>query len=237
MPTIVNQAPATGAPSVAVLRKTDRMRRLLISSPKGGSGKTHFSRNLAVAAALEGYAVATGDLDSQRSLTKWWSKRPSGAVGIAHYSAEMPDAEDLLAEVSGYDLFVIDTPPGIENHPSQIKALIMAADVVLIPSQVYIDDLESVVEWMRLVQSMEKRGVFLLNRVNRRARSLLFARRRLMAVGPLCPLEVPQYESFAEAAAAGISVLEIRGAQGAEDILAVWHHMRGELGLAMGAVA
>jgi chromosome partitioning protein len=214
-----------------------RPRRLLVSSPKGGSGKTHFSRNLAVAAALNAYSVATADFDRQRTLTKWWSRRPSDAPAIAHYAAEMSDAEEFLHDVNDHDLLIIDTPPGVEEHPTEIKALLLAADVIIIPTQVYVDDLESVSEWMRLVQSMGRRGIFLLNRVNRRARSLLNARRRLIAVGPLCPLEVPQYESFAEAAAAGVGILEIRGAQGADDIMAVWQHIRGELKMTDGAEA
>jgi chromosome partitioning protein len=212
-----------------------RPRRLLISSPKGGSGKTHFSRNLAVAAALDGYSVATADFDRQRSLTKWWYRRPSNAPTIVHYAAEMADAEEFLRDATGHDLIIIDTPPGVEEHPAEIKALVLSSDVIIIPTQVYVDDLESVSDWMRFVQSMDRRGIFLLNRVNRRARSLLNARRRLIAVGPLCPLEVPQYESFAEAAAAGVGILEIKGAQGADDMTAVWQHIRDELKLSIGA--
>src|SRR3954447_9212075 len=51
-------------------------RILLTTSPKGGVGKTGCSRNLAVAAAKSGRTVAVLDLDPQKSLSRWWQKRP-----------------------------------------------------------------------------------------------------------------------------------------------------------------
>ena len=54
--------------------------KLLTTSPKGGVGKTSASRNIAVAAARDGFRVATLDCDPQGSLTKWWGRRPDASV-------------------------------------------------------------------------------------------------------------------------------------------------------------
>ncbi|MEI6558938.1 MAG: ParA family protein [Rhodospirillaceae bacterium] len=208
-----------------------RMKRVLVSCPKGGAGKTNFSRNLAVAAVADGLDVSTVDLDPQQSLTKWMNKRPENAPTITHYAAGMEQVGELLGEVDDHDLMVIDTPPGIESYPDTMKLLVHECDFCLIPVQPFIDDIESVEKWMRFVIGMKRRAGYVINRANRRAKSTLAAKRRLTSSGPLCPIEVPQYESFADAAALGIGVLEIGGAQGRDDIVAVWHFVRGELGL------
>src|SRR5689334_12621642 len=45
---------------------------LLTASPKGGTGKTTFSKNIAVVAAHMGYRVSVIDFDRQGTLSKWW---------------------------------------------------------------------------------------------------------------------------------------------------------------------
>src|SRR5690349_20440753 len=52
------------------------VKRVLVSSPKGGSGKTELSKGLAVAAAMSGLNVAVVDFDPQKSLFEWWQRRP-----------------------------------------------------------------------------------------------------------------------------------------------------------------
>jgi Mrp family chromosome partitioning ATPase len=47
------------------------VRHLLVSSPKGGTGKTTDSQNIAVLAAQDGLLVAVGDFDPQQSLEHW----------------------------------------------------------------------------------------------------------------------------------------------------------------------
>ena len=205
--------------------------RVVASSPKGGSGKTNLIRNLAVAAALEGFDVGTADFDPQQTLTKWLGKRPEQAASISHYAAGLPDVVDFLAEVDGHDLLFIDTPPSVEEHPEEIKALIAKADIVLIPSQTSADDTDSVAGWMRVVRSVGTPSAFVLNRVNRRTKSFLRARRRLVEAGALCPIEIPQYEAFVEAGELGLGVLEVKGAQGGDDVRTLWVHVRSQLGL------
>jgi chromosome partitioning protein len=208
------------------------MKRVLLSSPKGGCGKTELTKNLAIAAAISGLNVAVADFDRQRTLTKWWKRRPdSVAASIEVYEGSMAMAGEVY-DVDGHDLLIIDTPPGVEDHPEQIKALIVAADYVLVPSQPSIADTESVGEWMAFIRSCGRPGAFILNRINKSARSSLeIAKRDLNKSGLLCPIEVPQYTDFDKAARLGVSVLEVRGMSGADDIQSVWDFLRRQLGI------
>lgn len=209
-----------------------RKKCLLVSSPKGGVGKTTLVRNLAVAAALKGFRVVIADLDKQRSLSQWWARRPDELAPVACLAADLTDIADVLAAADGHDVLVVDTPTAVEHHPGSVKALLMAADFVLVPTGVGRDDTESVSRWMELVEGLQRPSAFVLTRVNRRTRSLLDAKRRLAGVaGRLLPIEIPLFEDFNLSADTGAGILEIRGAKGAEDMAALWSCVAKEMGL------
>jgi chromosome partitioning protein len=204
---------------------------LLISSPKGGSGKTTLARNLAVAAALDGLKVATVDLDRQQSLTRWWSKRPETFTLIDHFLAEINDIGAILSEIKDYNLCIVDTPPAIENYPEQIQALIGAANLILLPCQPSDDDTDSVVPWMEFIARSKKPAAFVLNRVRRNTLSLRTAKLTLLKAGRLCPMEIPHTEDVNRSRSLGVGIIEIRNGQGAEEMSGVWAFVRSEMGL------
>ena len=205
---------------------------LVISSPKGGVGKTTLSRNLAVAAVSDGLSVMMADLDKQRSLSQWWARRPEELTHVDCLAAELADVADVIDAGRSADLLIIDTPTAVEEYPEPIKVLLLNADFVLIPSGVSRDDTESVARWMELVMGFRRPAAFVLTRVNRRAKSFLEARRRLNAAGGrLCPIELPLFEDFNTAAEIGASVLEMKGASGGDDVTGVWRFVAKEMGL------
>jgi chromosome partitioning protein len=205
---------------------------LLLASAKGGVGKTTCARNIATAATLAGRRVAMIDLDQQRSLSKWWERRPDEAPQIDCFSANIDQIQDVLAAVGEYSLVVIDTPPAVEFFPEQIKALILRSDFILVPTGTTRDDTDSTIEFMEVVQGLAKPAAYVLCKVNRRARSLLDAKHRLAeSGGRICPFEVPTYEDFAAAADIGVGIMEIKGAKGADDVSGVWTFVRKEIGL------
>lgn len=207
--------------------------RLLVSGPKGGIGKTTLSRNIAVAAALDGLSVATLDLDMQRSLTKWFSKRPDDMAPITHYEAGMvqDDIRAALDGINDVDLLVIDTPPSIEDHPEAFRLLADAADLILVPTGQSDDDLDSVRPWMRFVRKTSNQAAFVLNRVKPRARSFVEAKAILVSEGRVCPIEVPDYEDIAFTSSQGIGLLELKGGKGTEYLSGVWAFVRAEMGM------
>ncbi|CAO3459674.1 Chromosome (plasmid) partitioning protein ParA [Azospirillum argentinense] len=208
-------------------------KRLLVASPKGGVGKTTTARNLAVAAVMKGLKVAMVDLDEQHTLGQWWADRPDEAPAIDCFQATMEDTEGLLKALAGkdYDLVVFDTPPSIELYPEDMKRLVLAADLVLIPTGVSKDDTRSTAAFMKTVRGLKSRGAFVLSKVNRRTGSFLKGKRALMETGSICPFEIPVYEDFNTVAELGIGILELKGAKGADEIAGVWTFAQAEMAL------
>src|SRR3712207_1097833 len=100
---------------------------LLVASGKGGSGKTSSSLNLAVYAAHEGLRVVLVDLDRQATLTRWFERRPDEAPAITLWAGGMADAVKAVREIDALeriDLVVVDTPPGLDDHPEAARLLI-----------------------------------------------------------------------------------------------------------------
>lgn len=223
------EKPATGKPEV---KKETKL--LLLSSAKGGSTKTTTARNLAVAAAHAGLRVATIDLDGQATLTNWWQRRPDEAPPIQHFQVPIEQSDAALAEAMGLgelDFLIVDTPPGVENHPLAMRALIRRADFVLMPTCQGGPDLDSVIEWSKLVKREGRPAAFLLSRTKRSARSFNEAKLRLSRHGQLCPFDVRDLEDIQRTHYSGLGVAEVRGAQGSDDYQGVWNFLAHELGL------
>ena len=228
-------------PSAASKRKQEpkpssslRAKLLLLSSAKGGSTKTTTARNLAVAAAHAGLRVATIDLDLQATLTNWWQKRPDGAPTILHYQIPIQESEAALDEAvstDSLDIIIVDTPPGVENHPAVMRGLIRRADFVLMPTTQGGPDLDSVIEWSKTVKREGRPSAFLLSRTKRTAKSFGEAKKRLIKHGSLCPFDVRDLEDIQRTHYNGLGILEVRGAPGRDDFAGVWDYLALELKL------
>ena len=96
-------------------------RVILVANPKGGSGKTTLSINLAGYLASQGQRVAMLDLDPQKSATQWLAIRDTALPQI-----------DLLrdGQKSGSDWLVIDSPAGLSGKSLE-RALKLAHKVVV----------------------------------------------------------------------------------------------------------
>ena len=206
------------------------VRRLLVSSPKGGTAKTTVSRNLAVLASREGLRVAAIDFDPQQSLGNWWSKRPKAASPITYFEAKADMAVEII-KIDGFDIIIIDTPPGVEFQPAATRTLVRSAHFVLVPTNQYAPDLVSVEEWMRFLKQEKANAAFLLGNTYRRTKSFEDAKRRLVKSGRLCPIDVPHYEDIPATDELGIGITEVRGGKGADDYRGVWNFVLGELGM------
>jgi chromosome partitioning protein len=205
---------------------------LLVASGKGGSGKTTTTQMLAFLAAADGLHVAMVDLDKQRTLAKWCTRRPSDMLQVDCYESTLAEIVHEIAGLTVYDLVILDTPPGLDDYPAQTKALIGKMDFVLAPTGVRTVEMESVIEVMTVVHYVGKPGAYLLTRTNRRTSAYIGARRVLSgAPGQVCPVDIPQYEDIGIAQDGGYVVTEMKGGKGGEDIIAVWNFVKKELGL------
>jgi len=98
------------------------MRVILVANPKGGSGKTTLSINLAGYLASQGARVAMLDLDRQKSASQWLAIRDPDLPRI-----------DLLREgqKGSSDWLVIDSPAGL--HGKNLTRALKLAHHVVVP--------------------------------------------------------------------------------------------------------
>lgn len=98
------------------------MRAILVANPKGGSGKTTLSINLAGYLASTGERVAMLDLDRQKSATQWLAMR----------DASLPEIMLLRDGQKGEtDWLVIDSPAGL--HGKNLERALKLAHKVAVP--------------------------------------------------------------------------------------------------------
>jgi len=232
--TATRKRKATGAASGdAAARKGPR--RLLAGVSKGGCGKTFLSRSLAVcAAAMDGLDVAIADFDPQRSTVRWVSRRPADAARITVYDVDIGSEADMreILDLTAHDLIIYDPPPTIESFPEQLQRMIVASDLILVPTNDCIDDYDQACEFMEMVRSYGKPSAFVLNQIDRRATTITReAKQHLVGFGDLCPFEIPTSVDQKHAAKLGRAITEIRGATGREEVVGVWAFARTRLGM------
>lgn len=214
-----------------------RAKLLTISSSKGGSTKTTTARNLAVAAAHHGLNVCTVNLDAQPTLTAWARARKNvpGAPTIEHRviaaRGSMPEIQTLVKD-GGYDVVIVDTPPGVESHPVELRMLIRDSDLVVLTTQQASADLDSVVEWAKTVRREGAPFTFLLGRTARQQRNFDDAKSRLNVAGDLCPFDVRSAASVDDTDKLGIGNMEIKGDRCGVDFVGAWGYISKKLGLA-----
>ena len=98
------------------------MHAILVANPKGGSGKTTLTINLAGYLASSGQRVALLDLDRQQSATQWLATR----------SPLLPTIDLLREGQKGEaDWLVIDSPAGL--HGKMLDRALKLASKVVVP--------------------------------------------------------------------------------------------------------
>jgi chromosome partitioning protein len=216
------------------------MKRIFVSSPKGGCGKSTLSRNLAVTASLEGLTVATVDLDAQEALTRWYYRRPEGRRTFAHYAVALDDAGPLVEDeaIDPVDLMIIDTPPGVEQNPEVMKALAMAADLVLVPCRPSYDDVDSCVPYLRALRERTRNLAVVVNGVNPSV-NIAVEKEMLLAAGvDVCPVEIGLRTDNHRASGRGLAVADSGACHpGATEYRALWRFCQGRIGLQSKAAA
>lgn len=116
---------------------------ILIANPKGGTGKSTLTTNLAGMLASRKQRVAIMDLDSQRSATHWLARRPSGFPKIMAWS-EATDADTVRAYAPKW--LVIDTHTRLRS--ADRGYLLSRANVVLVPVNPSVFDIEATAKFL-----------------------------------------------------------------------------------------
>jgi len=180
-------------PSVQIaIGEQRKTKKVLLTSAKGGSGKTTTAYNLAAFAANDGLRVGIVDLDVRGALTNWWRMRPTEAPEIWHFHARMDDYGRALeeAENAELDLIIVDTPPAIEAFDGAIRLLVRRADICLVPSNQGGVDPSVATNWLKFLKREGARAACVLNRAKTNSRSFQPTKIELQSAGKLCPFEV-----------------------------------------------
>lgn len=109
------------------------MKTILIANPKGGSGKSTLSVNIAGFLARRGDRVAMLDLDRQQSSALWLSMRGMDLPEIATLASKKSDQE--------YDWLVIDSPAGL--HGKNLAHALKLASKIIVPIAPSLFDLDA----------------------------------------------------------------------------------------------
>ena len=141
-------------------------------NPKGGSGKTTISTNLASYFSKCGEITTLMDLDPQGSSVFWAHKRPNSASDIqlvdAHNSPHNVTRSWAIQPPRNTEVLVLDTParPDLTN----LSPLLREASVILIPVLPSEFDLHSVantVQQLRRMLPSQKNIALIINRTTK----------------------------------------------------------------------
>ncbi len=118
------------------------MQAILIANPKGGSGKTTLSTNIAGYLASRGHSVAMLDLDRQKSASQWLASRPASlpAIGLLHSEERESSAADWL---------VIDSPAGL--HGKNLEHALKLVHKVVVPIAPSLFDIQASREFLEVL--------------------------------------------------------------------------------------
>jgi|GEM_PF-292179 chromosome partitioning protein len=182
------------------------LRVIVVSSQKGGSGKTTLCGHLAVQAELAGHGpTALIDTDPQGSLSEWWNIRPVETPLFMKAQVEFLHEDLRQLERSGVRLVFIDTPPAVTEV---IRNIVAFADLVVIPTKPSPHDLRAVGATLDIVDSQNKPLIFVVNDATSRARITSDTAIALSQHGTVAPVCVGHRMPFATSMIHGLTTAE-----------------------------
>lgn len=180
-------------------------------SQKGGVGKSTLARLVAREFAAGEWRVKIADLDvSQVTATEWKQRRDVNRIEPEIAVEPFRTVSQALAVKGLYDLLILDGPP----HSMQgTKEIARAADLVVLPTGLSLDDLRpTVLLAHELVEAgiPSERIVFALCRVGDRDNEIAEARAYIIKAGyAVLSGTIPEKTAFRRAADEGRALSEV----------------------------
>jgi chromosome partitioning protein len=208
------------------------MRVIVVSSRKGGAGKTTVSGHLAVAAEAAGEGpVALIDTDEQGNLAQWWNAREADVPLFTQCAIKDLKTHLKAMEEQGVKLVIIDTPPGMNTESRLVlEKILPCADLVLVPTRPSPHDLRAIGATVELVEQAKKRMVFVVNGAANRAKITGDAAIALSQYGTVAPVTLFQRTDFAASMTDGRTVQEIDpNGKSAQEVADLWKYVSAQL--------
>jgi len=201
------------------------MKTIVITSQKGGSGKTTLAAHLAVEAERSGDGAAwLIDTDQQATLTTWHDRREAETPGLAEVALPRLPQGLMQLEAQGAAYCFIDTAPA---HSEQNKGVIQLADLVLIPVRPSPADLWAVSSTVEIVKDAGKPLLFVITQAKPQASITAQAIAALSQHGRVAQAFIADRVPYAVAITGGRTAPEISPrSPAAEEIAALWQDVK-----------
>jgi len=200
------------------------MKTIVVTSQKGGSGKTTLTASLAVAAEqIKADSVLLIDTDPQNTLTTWRNAREAKTPQLVPVSIDQLPEKIKALRKSGFDYCFIDTPPALTKQNQQA---IMLADLVIIPTRPSPNDIWSLGATLDLVQQSSAPFVFVLNQAKSNTRITLQSLAALSEHGPVLQTIIHDRVDYAAAMTDGRVAFEVNpSGAAANEIKELWRNV------------
>lgn len=197
------------------------MKTIIITSQKGGSGKTTLATHLAVEAERKGDAPAwLIDTDKQGTLSLWHERREAETPQRADVPFSRLEAGLKALADRGAAYCFIDTAPTISE---QSTSLLHLADLVLIPVRPSPADLWAVSETVTLVKEAGKSFLFVITQAKPQASITAQTVAALSQHGRVAQAFIADRVPYAVAMTGGRTAPELSAkSPAAEEIAALW---------------
>jgi len=202
------------------------MQKIVIFNPKGGSGKTTLSTNLASYYASQRYKTALMDYDRQGSSTFWLKRRPPQCHSIQSINAAKPQGGVTrswqLHVEPGTERVVVDSPAGADAN--DFRRTLNEADAILIPVLPSDIDIHSVTLAIAdlLLRAKINRGSQRIAVIANRSRKNTLVYQRLERF--LLSLDIPfvttlrDTQNYVHAAEQGLGLFEMKSSKVKKDL-------------------
>ena len=192
---------------------------IVIANPKGGSGKSTLSTNVAGYFASQGHSVMLGDADVQQSSKLWLNLRHDSVAPISTWELQA----DLVLTAKpprGTTHVVIDTPGGLGGW--RFKEVVSRADKVMIPIMPSIFDMYAAQAFITQLRDVTKGNKTKLGIVGMRVDERTIAANKLREF--MDTLDVPiisflrDTQYYLHLAAHGLSLFDITRSKVEKDL-------------------
>jgi chromosome partitioning protein len=194
------------------------MQSFLIANPKGGSGKSTLSTNLAGWFARQGHRVMLGDIDRQQSSREWLKLRRPSMPHIASWDIQA----DRPARPPRHTTHVVlDTPAGL--HGKKLANVLKLVERVIVPLQPSLFDIlatRTFLDTLLEEKAVRHHDTFIAvvgMRVDARTRAAQELERFLDTLGLPVLTTLRDTQNYVQAAAHGLTVFELPASRAEKD--------------------
>lgn len=182
-----------------------------VVSQKGGAGKTSVARAVAIAFAAAGWQTEIADMDiDQGTATAWQQRRLRASTEPTITVRQFGNPEQALSKATDCDMLIFDGAPKASKATA---VMAKAADLVVIPTGLALDDLEPAVALANALVDRDSvqisRIVFVLNQTGTSSLEVDEARVYLSKTRfDVMEGAIPKKPAFSRAQDAGLSLIE-----------------------------